>query len=139
MRPGGNYVMLDLDNIGGIPVILKYYLIRPPGRGLRPGSWAPGCRSAGGRPRSAPPEPRLVPPADTSPFSQSVLLDPSVDREVELVAEVLGVGVVRGRGQRVAELEAARVADAEFHAVHGVARSHVPRPRSPRWLSLPGW
>jgi len=23
MRPGGNYVMLDLDNIGGIPVILK--------------------------------------------------------------------------------------------------------------------
>jgi dihydroxy-acid dehydratase len=23
MRPGGNYVMLDLDNIGGIPVVLK--------------------------------------------------------------------------------------------------------------------
>jgi dihydroxy-acid dehydratase len=26
MRPGGNYVMLDLDNIGGIPVILKNLL-----------------------------------------------------------------------------------------------------------------
>ncbi len=26
MRPGGNYVMLDLDNIGGIPVILKSLL-----------------------------------------------------------------------------------------------------------------
>jgi len=26
MRPGGNYVMLDLDNIGGIPVVLKSLL-----------------------------------------------------------------------------------------------------------------
>ncbi|MDQ4074477.1 MAG: dihydroxy-acid dehydratase [Thermoproteota archaeon] len=26
MRPGGNYVMLDLDNLGGIPVILKSLL-----------------------------------------------------------------------------------------------------------------
>ena len=26
MRPGGNYVMLNLDNIGGIPVILKSLL-----------------------------------------------------------------------------------------------------------------
>ncbi|WP_148686915.1 dihydroxy-acid dehydratase [Candidatus Nitrosocosmicus hydrocola] len=28
MRPGGNYVMLNLDNIGGIPVILKSLLVK---------------------------------------------------------------------------------------------------------------